>query len=307
VTRERITIGALARRSGLPVKTLRFYADEGLLPPVGRTSGGYRVFSEDAPARLDLIRTLREAGLGIAAIRAILARDLPLAAALRVRLGAVEAHIASLQQVAAALRAALRGEPNEDDIRRLCAVTRLTTEERKQVVQTFVERVAEAAAEPSRREIMRANAPRLPDEPTPQQLDAWIELAELVRDERFVADMRASAAQAWGGELDHAAQQRVHAEASAAARALIERGVAPTDDAAREVAARLVAGLAAAMGRPDDAAFRAELRAMNASRDPRVVRYWQLVAVLSGQELPAGPAEEWYWLSAAIDRHVLQV
>ena len=42
---ERITIGALARRSGVPVKTLRFYSDEGLLPPVGRTRSGYRVYA----------------------------------------------------------------------------------------------------------------------------------------------------------------------------------------------------------------------------------------------------------------------
>lgn len=122
---ERITIGALARRSGVPVKTLRFYSDEGLLPPAGRTASGYRVYGEDAVVRLDLIRTLREAGLGIAAIKAIFARDLTLTEALRLRLDAVEAHIASLQHIAAALRAALRSEPTEADIRRLCTVTRL--------------------------------------------------------------------------------------------------------------------------------------------------------------------------------------
>ena len=134
---ERITIGALARRSGVPVKTLRFYSDEGLLPPAGRTRSGYRVYAEDAAVRLDLIRTLREAGLGIAAIKAIFARDMSLAEALRLRLSAVEAHIVSLQQVAAALRAALRSEPDEADIRRLCTVTRLTTEERKAVIERF--------------------------------------------------------------------------------------------------------------------------------------------------------------------------
>ena len=43
---------------------------------------------------------------------------------LRLRLAAVEAHAASLQRVAAALRAALRaGDPEEDDLRRLSAVT----------------------------------------------------------------------------------------------------------------------------------------------------------------------------------------
>ena len=39
-------IGALAIRSGLPVKTLRYYEDLGLLPAIGRSEGGYRLFAE---------------------------------------------------------------------------------------------------------------------------------------------------------------------------------------------------------------------------------------------------------------------
>ena len=98
-----LTIGQLSRRTGLPVKTLRFWSDEGLLPPASRSASGYRLYSQEALVRLDLLRTLREAGLGLDAIRKVLRRDMSLADALRLQLAAVEAHAPSLQCVAAAL------------------------------------------------------------------------------------------------------------------------------------------------------------------------------------------------------------
>lgn len=300
---ERITIGALARRSGVPVKTLRFYSDEGLLPPVDRTRGGYRVYAEEAVLRLDLIRTLREAGLGIAAIKAIFARELSLGEALELRLRAVEAHIVSLQQVAAALRAALRSEPNEADIRRLCTVTRLTTEERKAVIERFYARVSEGLPidDDWKRGMIEASAPRLPDEPTPAQLDAWIELTEIVQDEGFIAAMRANAAEAWKPGFDLATHQRASNEAIAAARAMIDRGVPPDAEEARAIVDRLYVGLAAAAGQADGPAFRAATRDRFVKQDPRASRYWELIAVLKGQS-KSWKTEEWDWLSAAIER-----
>jgi MerR family copper efflux transcriptional regulator len=54
-----LRIGEVARRSGLPVKTIRFYCDQGLLRPIGRSEGGYRLFNDDNLAELALIRALR--------------------------------------------------------------------------------------------------------------------------------------------------------------------------------------------------------------------------------------------------------
>lgn len=301
---QRITIGALARRSGVPVKTLRFYSDEGLLPPVDRTRGGYRLYAEDAVVRLDTIRTLREAGVGLAAIKAIFARELSLRDALRLRLCAVEAHITSLQQVAAALRTTLRSEPDEADIRRLCTVTRLTSEQRKAVIEDFTARIAEGVEDAWKRDIIVANTPRLPEDPSPAQLDAWIELAQLVQDEGFVAAMRASAAESWRPGLDLAAHQAASAEAVAAAQALLARGVAPESDEARPVVERLLTGLAGAMGRPVDAALRREVRDQYARQDPRTARYWQLVGVLAAQDAWQWPDAEWKWLAAAMLHHL---
>lgn len=66
-------IGALASRSGLPVKTLRYYEDLGLLPAVGRSPGGYRLFAEESLRRLDFIRRLKSLGLSLEDIEQCLA------------------------------------------------------------------------------------------------------------------------------------------------------------------------------------------------------------------------------------------
>ncbi len=64
-------IGELARRSGLPVSTLRFYADQGLLDSQ-RSSGNYRRFAPGSLQQLQCIQALRSLNLGLPEIRQIL-------------------------------------------------------------------------------------------------------------------------------------------------------------------------------------------------------------------------------------------
>ncbi|MGV9431276.1 MerR family transcriptional regulator, partial [Nocardia sp. NPDC003648] len=56
-----MTIGELATRTGVAVRTIRFYCDEGLLE-VRRTAAGHRVFDRAAVDRLRLLRRLRTFG-----------------------------------------------------------------------------------------------------------------------------------------------------------------------------------------------------------------------------------------------------
>ncbi|MFM7264777.1 MAG: MerR family transcriptional regulator [Cyanobium sp.] len=67
-----LKIGAVASRSGLSVKTIRFYCEEGLLHPIGRSEGGYRLFTESVFAELALIRTLRAMELPLPDVRQVL-------------------------------------------------------------------------------------------------------------------------------------------------------------------------------------------------------------------------------------------
>ena len=54
-----LKIGEVAARSGLSVKTIRFYCDQGLIHPISRSEGGYRLFADGVFAELQLIRTLK--------------------------------------------------------------------------------------------------------------------------------------------------------------------------------------------------------------------------------------------------------
>jgi DNA-binding transcriptional MerR regulator len=62
----------MARRSGLSVKTIRFYCDQGVLRPVGRSEGGYRLFAAESLEELALIRALRTMDVSIADVARIL-------------------------------------------------------------------------------------------------------------------------------------------------------------------------------------------------------------------------------------------
>ena len=289
------------------MKTLRFYSDQGLVPPSGRSRSGYRLYSEEDIVRLGLVRSLREAGVGLGTIRAVLQRDMTLAEALRLRLVAVEAHIASLRHLAAALRAALRSEPTEQDIRRLCAVTQLSNEERKGVIERFYEKLAEGIPVDKQwmRSMIDASAPKLPDDPTPAQLDAWVELTEIVSDPKFVESLRANASEVWKPGFDMNAMRTANAEIVEAARGARERGVTPESHEAKAILEPYLAGLAHAAGRnPDHAAFRAGVRQRFARQDPRASRYWELVAVLNGKHQMSSHVEEWKWIVAAVMHHV---
>ncbi|MFM7087483.1 MAG: MerR family transcriptional regulator [Cyanobium sp.] len=72
-SRASLKIGAVACRSGLTVKTIRFYCDEGLIHPIGRSEGGYRLFDEAVFSELTLIRTLRAMEIPLPDVRQILA------------------------------------------------------------------------------------------------------------------------------------------------------------------------------------------------------------------------------------------
>jgi DNA-binding transcriptional MerR regulator len=67
------TVDELASRTGMTVRTLRFYASEGMLPPP-RRRGRIAYYDIRHRLRLDLIRTLQEHGYTLSAIQRVLAR-----------------------------------------------------------------------------------------------------------------------------------------------------------------------------------------------------------------------------------------
>ncbi|MEM7058948.1 MAG: Cu(I)-responsive transcriptional regulator [Pseudomonadota bacterium] len=65
-------IGAAARAAGLPVKTVRYYADIGLVVPDGRSNSGYRQYSDVELRKLIFARHARSFGFSIDQTRELL-------------------------------------------------------------------------------------------------------------------------------------------------------------------------------------------------------------------------------------------
>jgi hypothetical protein len=55
-------IGQVAERTGLSLGTIRFYEENGLVVPTARTEGGFRLYSEDDVARLEVIKRMKPLG-----------------------------------------------------------------------------------------------------------------------------------------------------------------------------------------------------------------------------------------------------
>jgi DNA-binding transcriptional MerR regulator len=290
-----LTIGQLAKRSGVPVRTIRFWSEAGVLPETDRSGGNYRRYDARAVARLDLVRTLRELGLGLDEVRLVLERRRSVADVAAAHIAAIDSHIRVLRTQRAVCTLLARDPPPGIDSERRAALmndlARLSAEQRQQMIDEFVETtfadIDPAAPGADIAPAMRTMPAQLPDDPSTEQVEAWIELAELVAEPSFrarVREMATTGAQAPAADVPFDPATVVeHVGAAVAA------GVEPGTAAAREVLDRILpADL--------DAAGRAELADRLATfSDRRVERYWQLLGVLNGwpQRPPTVPAFEW--------------
>ncbi len=63
------TIGDAARKLGMPASTIRYYDKRGLLPHMGRTDGGIRMFTEDDLEWARFIERLKVSGMPLKEIK----------------------------------------------------------------------------------------------------------------------------------------------------------------------------------------------------------------------------------------------
>jgi DNA-binding transcriptional MerR regulator len=305
-----IPIGELARRTGLTVRTLRFYADSGLVAPAARSDAGYRLYDGAAAVRAELVRTLRELGVDLPAIRRVLARELSVADLAATHAAALDAQIRVLRARRAVLQAAARRGSTAKEMELMHRIARLSDDERRRIVGEFVDHVFDGLDAGSGIVArMRAATPELPDDPTDEQLEAWIELAELVADDDFravirqMAERSAADRQATSGP-DPAEAQRIAALVAARAGTALADGIAPTADAAGAVVDELAAEFAQLHEREDGPALRAWLaETLDTFADRRAERYWQLLGVMNGWPPIPSSAGAWEWLIAGLAAH----
>jgi len=105
-----LTVGEMARLSGVTVRTLHHYDDIGLLPPSGRTAGGYRTYDEHDVDRLRSILTYRELGLGLEEIAEAIDAGTDAVEVLRVARRRVDRRIRRLEVIRASLDRAMDDE-----------------------------------------------------------------------------------------------------------------------------------------------------------------------------------------------------
>jgi len=104
-----VGIGQLAKRSGVPIDTVRHYERIGLLKPAARLASGYRRYGEAEQKRLRFIRRAKALGFTLDETRELLAlgagRDVQkIRKAAAARLGDVERRIEELSRVRDSLR-----------------------------------------------------------------------------------------------------------------------------------------------------------------------------------------------------------
>jgi len=94
---QSLTIGHLAKETGVNLETVRYYERRGLLPKPPRSASGYRLFPAEAARRLRFIRRAQELGFSLREIRELLAlRVSPRAKSTEIRARA-EAKIADIE------------------------------------------------------------------------------------------------------------------------------------------------------------------------------------------------------------------
>ncbi|HET6703940.1 MerR family transcriptional regulator [Amycolatopsis sp.] len=275
------SIGELAHRTGLTVKAVRFYSDRGLVPPSGRNTAGQRRYGDAALARLDVIRVLRDLGIDLTTIRRVIDGETTVAEVAAEHSAVVEAQIGVLRRRSAVLNAvAHRGSrPEEASLVHQRAL--LAEVERQCLVGDFL---ADALGDrPELAGIARTLTPELPAHPSPEQAEAWVELAALMRDTEFRANLR-RLADGHGGGL----RRDLAAEVRDAVTPAVVAGIVPKSPAAKAI----VDGL----GR-DPGELREWLRVVN---DPRRERYLELLGVINGWAAPESLAPTFDWLAEAM-------
>ncbi len=178
-------------------------------------------------------------------------------------------------------------------------LARLSAAERRRIMEEFVEELFHGldSVDPAIRDRMRSIAVDLPEEPTPEQVDAWVELAELVQDPEFRAGMRQVV------EFNAADQDRSAApgratwfpmrlvQLGAEAR---ERGIAPESPEAEAI-------LREVLGDGDPSVV---LERMESASNDRLARYRELLTTVKGAGPRAAHRAEFSWVVAALRARV---
>jgi DNA-binding transcriptional MerR regulator len=307
------SIGELAGRAGVTVKTVRFYSDRGLLPEAYRSAGGHRRYGPGALDRLRTIRSLRALGLGVPDVARVLRDDrhthgrvldgVPVGGALEDavagRLREVGSRLTALRWQETALRLLHDCGPEEraERLRLLGAVCATAAPPSTAAMARFWRRWLPPRM-PARvvARIVDLAVPQPPDDPTPEQALAFARLHAFVSGDCTggTDSSQPAAHRANTGHRPVVLYEGLE-EAYELAGPLLRAGHVPH---AGEALDCFVAAYATSQQVPDTTAFRHGLGAVLVA-DPRIDHYWDLVARITGPSRPT-PGAAHAWLTTAL-------
>ncbi|MEU6165891.1 MerR family transcriptional regulator [Streptomyces tanashiensis] len=301
------SIGELSRRTGLTVKTIRYYSDLGIVPPTDRSPAGYRLYGPDALTRLELARTLRELGLDLATVRKVLDREASLSEVMQAHADALDVQIRTLRLRRALLRAvAGRGRPTPLEMDLMHRLAALSRTERHRLVADFIDEAFTGLHTHAEFvNLMQSVLPELPDSPTPEQVDAWVELAELCQTADFRGAIRRTAedqAEELSGRDGVALQESLDLAMRERINEAVSAGLLPASAADASPAGPLGELYAQAYERAEGSDLgRWLLARLRTNTDPLVERYWKLLATVNGwpPSSTLAPVHSWFTGAAA--------
>ncbi|MFI6848301.1 MerR family transcriptional regulator [Kitasatospora sp. NBC_00085] len=297
---ETLGIGDLARLTGVPVRTVRFYCDEGIVDSV-RSTGGHRRFDRAAVERLVLVRRLRGLGLGLPAVRHVLAGDRSVAEVVAAERAALDVRLAGLAWRRASLRAVEEAGPADRAVRlELLAAVQDGVAARDALVDFWRRAMVSPVSDAMLAAFVTMAVPEPPADPTPPQVVAFAELFVMAGDRQLSGGLLAMARANAELVADEAELLRGIGEACALARPVVRAGEPPRAGPELD---RFVAAHASVRGGSDTPRFRGLLLAhVAADRVPGMRRYWRLVAEAGGDRATLG--EVHLWLTDSLERSV---
>lgn len=116
-------IGEVAEHVGLSLRTVRYYEEQGLFEPAGRTDGGFRLYTRREVDRLLLIKQMKPLGFTVQQMRELLSAHDAMASDDEAARRAAEGRIAEFAQQAVERCEELRDQLSraEEFARRLAA------------------------------------------------------------------------------------------------------------------------------------------------------------------------------------------
>ncbi|MFE3190025.1 MerR family transcriptional regulator [Nocardia sp. NPDC059240] len=288
-----VSIGELARSTGLAVRTIRFYCDEGILES-RRSPGGHRLFDAGtATERLLLVRRLRTLGLGLEAITGVLRAERSIDEVVAAESARLDIEFRSLTWRRAALRAVEAADPGQRPHR----LALLAAAEDGSAAHDCLIRYWRRILAPIPKHHIEAwvcwNVPEPPADPTVDQVVAYAELAALAADPDMSRTVRQ---QYWRTRADLIRdRQALFLDVGDIIPDVLTRIAQGEPPHPGSEVDRFATAHATARGEHDTPTFRSRLLTGATDSDPRIHRYWTLTDQLLADRITVGTAHHWLY------------